>query len=108
MAYRAGDDGTVHRITAVPRAHSEDLDGRVRRYVISMSIRTVCLILVLVIDHPVRWAFALGAILLPYVAVVMANAGKGRRSTLDSVSVEVNRPALSAASVPVPRDRAEP
>jgi DUF3099 family protein len=69
----------VHSITGAAQAHSDDLDARIRRYLISMAIRTGCVILVLVIDSPVRWVFAGLAIVLPYVAVVMANAAGGRR-----------------------------
>jgi len=69
----------VHRITGAQRPHSDDLDQRVGRYLVSMLIRTLCVVLVLVIHSPVRWAFAVGAVLLPYVAVVMANAGQARR-----------------------------
>jgi len=79
MARRArGDDG-VHSITHAKRSHSDDLDYRVTRYLISMAVRTLCLILVIVIPGPLRWAFAAGAVFLPYVAVVMANAGYTRR-----------------------------
>lgn len=64
------------RITSATRSHSEDLRGRQRRYLISMSIRTVCFILAIVFrDSPVTWFFVAGAVVLPYVAVVIANAG---------------------------------
>lgn len=69
----------VVSITAAPRPHSDDLDRRISRYLTSMAIRTVCVILVVVIDSPVRWVFAVGALVLPYVAVVMANARGERR-----------------------------
>jgi hypothetical protein len=40
-----------------------------------MSVRTVCFILAVVFDGWLRWTMAAAAIVLPYVAVVMANAG---------------------------------
>ena len=41
-----------------------------------MSIRTLCFVLAIVFrEHPVTWVFIVGAVFLPYVAVVMANAG---------------------------------
>ena len=68
-------DDTV-RITSATRSHSEDLRGRQRRYIISMSIRTVCFVLAIVFrESPVTWFFIAGAVILPYVAVVVANAG---------------------------------
>jgi hypothetical protein len=77
----------VHSITGAAQAHSDDLDTRIRRYLISMGIRTVCFILVLVIDSPIRWAFAVLAIILPYVAVVMANAAGGKRRAPSPVPI---------------------
>ena len=44
-----------------------------------MALRTLCVILVLVIHSPVRWVFAVLAVVLPYIAVVMANAAGQRR-----------------------------
>jgi hypothetical protein len=48
---------------------------RMKRYLISMSVRTVCFVLAVVLDGWLRWTMAAAAIVLPYVAVVMANAG---------------------------------
>ena len=64
------------RITSASRSHSADVRHRQRRYVISMSIRTVCFVLtVFSIGHWFMWLFLAGALVLPYVAVVMANVG---------------------------------
>jgi hypothetical protein len=75
-----GEQPQVVSITGAPRAHSDDLDKRISRYLTSMAIRTACVILVVVVDSPVRWVFAVGAVVLPYVAVVMANARGDRRT----------------------------
>jgi hypothetical protein len=50
------------------------LAHRQRRYLISMSIRTLCFILAVVVHGPLRWVFVSAALVLPYIAVVMANA----------------------------------
>ncbi len=64
------------RITSAARPRSEDIRARERRYIISMGIRTLCFILAVVfMGHWVMWVFLVGAVFLPYVAVVMANAG---------------------------------
>jgi hypothetical protein len=64
------------RITTATRSHHEDIAIRQRRYLISMGIRTVCFVLAVVsIGHWFMWAFIAGSVLLPYVAVVLANAG---------------------------------
>ncbi len=86
----------VHSITSAPRPHSDEADSRAKRYLISMGVRTVCFLLVVVIDHPVRWVFAVGAVVLPYVAVVMANAGRDQTRGRAPAVVNYVRPALPA------------
>lgn len=66
----------VHRITSAPRPHAEDQHRRIVQYTVSMAIRTVCLVLAFVVPGPLRWLFIPGAVVLPYVAVVLANAGR--------------------------------
>jgi hypothetical protein len=64
------------RITSASRPHSQDVRSRTRRYLISMGIRTLCFLLAVVfVGHWYTWVFLAGAVFLPYVAVVLANAG---------------------------------
>jgi Protein of unknown function (DUF3099) len=64
------------RITTATRSHSDDIGARQRRYIISMSIRTVCFILAIVLrGHWYSWVLIAASFVLPYIAVVMANAG---------------------------------
>ena len=72
------EPGDVHRITSAAPALSDDQAGRQRRYLISMAIRTVCFIGAIIASGWLRWALVAGAVLLPYVAVIMANAGRKR------------------------------
>lgn len=72
---RPGDD-EVHRITSAPRSHADDQHSRVVQYLVSMTVRAACLVLAFVVPGPLRWVFIAGAVLLPYVAVVLANAGR--------------------------------
>ncbi|MFD5541733.1 DUF3099 domain-containing protein [Streptomyces sp. NPDC127079] len=82
-------DGNVQvfRITGARTGLAEDVRGRQRRYVISMTIRTVSVILAATLWNVERYvavvALVLGA-LLPYVAVVIANAGRERPPSLPS------------------------
>lgn len=69
----------MHTITSAQASLDDDLGPRMRKYLISMSVRTVCFILAVVFDGPLRWVFAAAAVVLPYVAVVVANAGPIRR-----------------------------
>jgi Flp pilus assembly protein TadB len=72
---RRKDDGTV-RITSASRPRSEDIQQREKRYLFSMGLRTVCFLLAVVtMGHWVMWVFLVGAVFLPYVAVVVANGG---------------------------------
>lgn len=61
-------------VTDAPEARTADQARRLKRYLITMSIRTACFILLVVIDEWYRWVFAAGAVFLPIIAVVAANA----------------------------------
>lgn len=63
-------------ITSAQIAHSEEQPGRAKRYLISMIIRTACFIGAVLTPSPYRWFLIAGAVLLPYIAVVIANAGR--------------------------------
>jgi hypothetical protein len=69
----------VFRITGARTGLTEDVRHRQRRYVISMSIRTVSVILTVLlwnVERPLAWATLVLGALLPYIAVVVANAGR--------------------------------
>lgn len=68
--------GPVARITSAAVPLSQDIDRRMHRYLVQMSIRVACFIGAVVIDHWTRWLLLVGAVVLPYLAVVMANAGR--------------------------------
>ncbi|WP_328722450.1 DUF3099 domain-containing protein [Streptomyces sp. NBC_00247] len=96
------DDAEVFRITGARQGLADDVRGRQRRYVISMSVRTVSVILAAVLwnveRHISMVALALG-LLLPYVAVVVANAGRENAPSLPSTFVPAPvRPALEPGS----------
>lgn len=68
-------------ITSARVSHSEDLRRRQMRYLFSMGVRTACFVLAIVTTGPLRWVLVAGAVFLPYVAVVLANASDRRTST---------------------------
>ena len=68
-------------ITGAQVSLVEDQRARTRRYLLSMAIRTICFIGAIVASGWLRWALLAGAVVLPYVAVVMANAGRKRAPT---------------------------
>ncbi len=72
----------VPSATNLPAAPKDDRDTRVRNYLISMGLRTVCFVLAVVLWGPLRWASVVcmvAAVFLPYFAVVLANATNQRR-----------------------------
>jgi hypothetical protein len=77
---RGAASPAVHGITSARSSQTEDAAARTYKYLISMAIRTVCFVLVIVVPSPWRWFFAVGAVVLPYVAVVVANVGGTPRS----------------------------
>ncbi|MET4636969.1 DUF3099 domain-containing protein [Mycetocola sp. 2940] len=62
-------------ITSLPPSPDADRRARMLKYTIAMSIRVVCLVLMLFADGWWLFVCAAGAICLPYVAVVLANVG---------------------------------
>jgi hypothetical protein len=63
-------------VSNVGQPLSVDQSSRARKYFISMMVRTACFILAVVLPSPYRWIALFGAVVLPYVAVVIANAGR--------------------------------
>ncbi|MBK9475989.1 MAG: DUF3099 domain-containing protein [Tetrasphaera sp.] len=64
----------VHSVTTAPRARTLDIEERQRRYLLTMGFRTVCFLLVVVLDGWLRWTVAGFAVFLPLIAVILANA----------------------------------
>jgi len=73
----------VYRITNVDRGLTEEQAGRQRRYLISMAVRTACFVAAIITSGPLRWVFLVAALFLPYIAVVIANAGRERTKDAD-------------------------
>lgn len=64
----------VHSVTTAPRPRTLDIEERQRRYLLTMGFRTVCFLLVVVLDGWIRWAVAGFAVFLPLIAVILANS----------------------------------
>ena len=88
MVLRRSDEDDAVRITTVNQSRAEEIDGRQRRYLISMTVRLACFLAAYFVGPGwLRWVLMAGAVFLPYVAVVFANATDLRkdRFTLRSV-----------------------
>lgn len=81
-----------HSISDVGISLSKDQSARQRKYFISMMIRTFCFILAVVLPSPWRWVALIGAVTLPYIAVIAANAG---RETIKSKTIYANKKELN-------------
>ena len=66
----------IYDVTNAQPGLSGDQGARQKRYFISMMIRTACFILTVVLPSPYRWIALTGAVTLPYIAVIAANAGR--------------------------------
>ena len=102
MAYRVSmakaDASEVFTITGAQRGLSREQTGRTRRYLVSMGIRTACVIAAIFIPGWPRWVLIAGAVVLPYVAVVMANAGRENDEPGSLGVAAQSRPALPTAA----------
>ena len=73
----------IYHITSARRALSEDVDDRTARYLVTMAIRTACILACALIPTWHRWLFAAGAVLLPMLAVMVASAGREPAARID-------------------------
>src|SRR5215813_5014800 len=83
-------------VTEAQRSRSDDIRYRERRYLIMMAIRVVCFVIaVVVFAKGGGWLTAIpavGAIAIPYFAVVFANGGREPSSTKGFRAYEPNLP----------------
>ncbi|WP_326756952.1 DUF3099 domain-containing protein [Streptomyces hirsutus] len=102
MRKQHGNGGVqVFRITGARTGLQEDVRGRQRRYVISMIVRTISVVLAATLwnveRHVAIVALALG-MLLPYIAVVIANAGRENAPSLPSTHLTPQmRPMITSS-----------
>lgn len=86
----------VPAVTSLPQSPRDEADHRVRRYALTMSIRIVCFALMVLVQPYgwYTWVFGISAAVLPYIAVVFANAGSdSTEATAESPLRELDAPA---------------
>ena len=95
---------SVHMVTQARRSLSDDIAYRQRRYLLMMGIRALCFVIavVLFLNH-FGWLTAIpaiGAIFIPYFAVVFANGGREPDNTRGFMEYQPNLPATRDPSRP--------
>jgi len=84
-------------VTSVDISPEDERRSRFIKYTIAMVIRVICIILAVVV--PLGWItllFAVGAIFLPYFAVIIANA--------DSRTTETKKAKAQAPTISISAD----
>jgi len=86
-------------ITTLPPSPDEERKGRIVRYLIAMCLRVVCIILCFFVQGWWLLLPIIGAVVLPYFAMIVANVGSGRQGG------EVIRPgSVAPLARQVPRE----
>ena len=101
MARDQHGDREAVRITTASASRKDEIAGRQRRYVISMTIRTICFVAAILVGPGwFRWVLVAAALLLPYIAVVMANATHSRSDDFVPRPGDSTHPELPAHPAP--------
>jgi Protein of unknown function (DUF3099) len=95
-------------VTQARRSLSDDISYRQRRYLLMMGIRAACFVIAIVmfINH-LGWLAAIpaiGAIFIPYFAVVFANGGREPNNTRGFMEYNPNLPARRQPVAPPPEN----
>ena len=91
----------VVRITDAPISTADEIGARQRRYLLSMGVRTLCFVGAIVVGSGwLRWVLVAAALLLPYVAVVMANAASPKVAGTMPPGPDVQRKSLPPGQSP--------
>lgn len=80
---RKPEQTDVYSISGARTSLSDDQRSRQRKYMISMTLRVICFAAAIWTEGTLRWVMLAGSIVLPWMAVVIANAGResGRRTS---------------------------
>lgn len=95
---RSSREEPVQSVTTAAAGRSHDWRSRQSRYLLMMGIRLACLPLAVITSGWLRWLFIAGAVVLPYIAVVIANAASRPASGTIQAITPVFRGELPAAT----------
>ena len=96
------DDSDAIRITTAASGKSLDIATRQKRYLLSMSLRSACFVgavIAALSGADWLWPFLIaGAIVLPYIAVVLANVATTRAEGFELRGAPGQHPELKAGA----------
>ncbi|GAA2020686.1 DUF3099 domain-containing protein [Pseudokineococcus marinus] len=99
----------MQRITTAPVGQRQHQHQQIGRYLWSMGVRTACFVVAIVLAQAgymaLMWLFVALAVVLPYIAVLVANAG---RETVGPTTTQVTPPAQPSITAAPPRPASEP
>ena len=91
-------------VTQARRSLSDDISFRQRRYLMMMTVRAICFVIAIVMfTNHLGWLAAvpaIGAIFIPYFAVVFANGGREPNNTRGFMEYNPRLPARREPGVP--------
>ncbi len=90
-----GEKSPVPLITDARSPASLEHNSRVKRYAWTMGFRTACFVAMVFVEGPLRWVLFAGAVVLPYVAVIVANQANQRSQPARPGAEPVDRPQLT-------------
>lgn len=96
-------------VTSVGQSPDDERRDRMRKYLISQSVRVACIILAVFVQGWMMWVFFAGAIFLPYFAVVLANdrgLGQASKKTNNAVAPTLTISADAFTSTTKPKTEA--
>lgn len=91
-------DADVYVITSAGRSRREEINDRQKKYLIKMAVRTLCLIGAIVlyalhVPFPFVLALIVASTVMPWMSVVVANAGPAPDATRKRPEVYTPDPA---------------
>jgi fatty acid desaturase len=102
MARERNREPEAVRITSAATSRNVDIATRQKRYLLSMGLRTACFVGAIIASLAgIHWLWPIlivAALLLPYVAVVMANAASTKGDGFALLDQGAGRPQLGPGS----------
>jgi hypothetical protein len=91
MFKRKREEEAVYAISDARAGLAQDQDDRAKKYFISMSLRLIFFVAAVLTEGPLRWILFTASLILPWAAVVIANAGRENRPIAVNTSAFVAR-----------------